>query len=714
MEIPSCAAERRSGAGAAVPAVGCPVVDAVNTNPKVVSLPRGRPKASEATVQLVETLRRQVVDTLRERLNVMFEGADDLLFEFAERATNNQDRRLFFDTMRAVRMGRKNMSDQFSEIYSASFGQQGVPAPSPVPGSEQELSLQRDDALDLDIAVHNMATKAEGLYKATLWEIGARLKHLIDEQHAPISAEALAPATICLAFRKAAETLDIGHDVELVVFKLFDRLVISKLTDLYARVLNFLKLHGVRASASTATAYRGAGPMPGDGGDPASGTAPPQTFANTPGHSTPHQEFRAPAGLAASLMMSPGIDAQTLASLQRLGAAPATGADVDRLDYSTASLAADLAAASLGQPIAGWSPRQTTAYVQRVNLVGHMFNEFLADPHLPSDLRPQFDELRMSTMKVALKDIAFVVDPDHPVRGLINELATMASTAKVGGPLHLDRIADLVQQIQKQFEVAAEALRKPPPEIELLGIDQAERFIEQQMAQTAARRAAIVRKVRQIIAEELQLKTQGVTVGDEIRPLLNSLWAPMMAMHLVHRGPDSVEWRRGIDSLDRLLAMLDPAREDLRGDAQVGSLLAVLEAEFKSVGLAEARVGAALQAFEAKLKSITPAAAATTETATATAGSEIPESPAELLELLIQPGTWFQVFDPDRNERRWMKAVAYYAGLDCAAFAEFNGSNTLLLKSRMLLDDLLAQRTLPVDLSPTARTALDRYLARAA
>ena len=710
---------RHPGAGAVVPAVAAALMDA---NPKVVSLKRARPQASDATLQLVETLRRQVVDTLRERLNVMFEGADDLLFEFAERATNNLDRRLFFDTMRAVRMGRKNMSDQFSAIYIASFSQPSASMPSQLPGGDQELSLQKDDALDLDIAVQNMATKAEGLYKALLWDIGGRLKTLIDEQHAPISAEALAPATICLAFRKAAETLDIGHDVELVVFKLFDRLVISKLADLYTRVLNFLKLQGVRSSA-VAIGNRGIGAgLPGDSSsEPSAASAAPQNFANTPSPASPHQEFRAPTGLAASLMTASGFDAQTLASLQRFGASSAAAGGADPIDYSTASLAADLAAASLGEPIAGWSPRQTTAYVQRANLVGHMFNEFLADPHLSSELRPQFDELRMATMKVALKDIAFVVDPDHPVRKLINELATMASTARVGGPVQLDRIADLVQQIQKQFEIAAEALRKPSPEIELLGIEQAERFIEQQMAQTAARRASIVRKVRQIIAEELQLRTHGMTISDDLRPLLNSLWAPMMAMHLVHRGPDSVEWRRGIDSLERLLAMLDPARADLRGEAQVNSLLALLDAEFKSVGLAESRVGPALQAFAAKLKSIAPAPASApadttpppADAAPATAG-EAPASPAELLELLVQPGAWFQVFDPDRNERRWMKAVAYYAGLDCAAFAEFNGGNTLLLKSRMLLNDLSARRTLPVDLNPTARAALDRYLARAA
>ena len=713
----------------------------MSANPKVVSMLRGKQKASDATMQMVETLRMQVVDTLRERLDVMFDGADDLLFEFAERATNNQDRRLFFDTMRAVRLGRKNMAVQFADIYTTSFGLpsvQGVAPVKPVVEEQQELSLQKDDALDLDIAVQNMATKAEGLYKSTLWEINGRLKSLIEDQNAPMSAEAMAPGTICHAFRKAAETLNIGHDVELVVFKLFDRLVISELADLYTKILNFLKLNGVRASQSAVAPNRSAGG--GGAGSPEEAAAasevvsgpsfgappPQQTFANAPlsGHSAPQQEFRAPVGLAASMMMSPSFDPQTLSSLQRLGASVPSSGGVAAGGYTNASLAADLAAASQGQPIVGWSPRQTTAYVQRASLVGHMFNEFLADPHLPNNLRPQFDGLRMSTMKVALKDIAFVADPDHPVRGLINELATMASTAKVGGPMHMGRIAELVQQIQKQFDVAAETLRKPPPEIELIGTDQAERFIEQQMAQTAARRASIVKKVRRIIAEELQLRTRGTTISDEVRPLLNSLWAPMMAMHLLHHGPDSVEWKRGIASLDRVLAMLDPAQEELRGEAQVRGLRTELETEFKAVGLAEARVTAALDAFEGKLKSIKVGAAApdpVLDTLSpppvnihASTDPEAKENVTELLEQLIQPGSWFLIFDPDRNESRWMKAVAYYAGLDCAAFAEFNGSNTLLLKSRMLLEDLLARRTVPVDLGPTARAALDRYLARAA
>ena len=283
-----------------------------------------------------------------------------------------------------------------------------------------------------------------------------------------------------------------------------------------------------------------------------------------------------------------------------------------------------------------------------------------------------------------------------------NELATMAATAKAGGPDQLARIAELVEQIQKQFDIASESLRKPATEPELVGTDQAERFIEQQMAQTAARRQAIVKKVRRIIAEELQLRTCGTAIADDVRPLLNSLWAPMMAMHLLHHGPDSAEWKRGIAVLERIVAGLDPARPDQRSATLVQALREELESDFKTVGLAETRIVEGLDGFETALLRIGAAAqgldpALDTILDTPPSEAELPavstpetrENLAELLEQLVQPGAWFLIHDHDRNESRWMKAVAYYAGLDCAAFAEFNGTNTLLLKSKMLLDDLL-------------------------
>lgn len=718
------------------------------TSPNVVSLLRGKPKASEASLRLVHELSELVIGSLVVRLEVMFDGADDLLFEFAERATNNNDRRVFFDTMRAVRLGRKDMLRQFSEAIEASFATGIVPPPpaKPVARSyrrdedEDEFTLQKTESVELQIAVTNMAMRADGLYKQILWEISGRIRGLIEDSQAPVSLEALTPTTICNAFRGCAEALDVEFAVELVIFKLFDRLVISELGDLYSKVLQFMKQHGVRAQHLPIT--RG-GPLGGGGASPgavglnaeaaaaaaaaAAATAPPPAatdgfqpsfataslFAGNPAPAP----GGAPVGLAAAMMMSPSLDAQTLSTLQRISAA-SPSASV----YSNASLAADLAAAAQGQVIVGWGPRQTTAYVQRASLVGHMFNDILADPHLPSNLRSQFDGLRLSTIKVALKDFAFVSDPDHPVRGLINELATMATTARAGGGDSLERIAELVGQIQRQFDIASETLRKPAADIELIDTDQAERFIEQQVAQTNARRQAIVKRVRRIIAEELQLRTRGHTISDDVRTLLHSAWAPMMAMHLLHHGPDSAQWNSGMSLLDRILSTLDPRRVETRGTTVLGLLCTDIETELRGVGLSETRIAGVIEGYRKTLAEIGPPEAAEApevdlspppvSLSAVTPGTA--EGVSELLEVLVTPGAWFLIHDHDRGESRWMKAVAFYAGLDCAAFAEFNGSNTLLVKSRTLLDDLIARRTVPIDLGPAAKSSLDRFLARAA
>lgn len=682
----------------------------VSASPKVVNLHRPPPRAVDDTAQLVETLRGQTIEALRERLDIMFDGADDLLFEFAERAASNQDRRVFLDTMRAVRLGRQQMTRHFCSEFSRGFGTAPATVTDRVslPDGDQELRLQSDEAIELDIAVANMSSKADSLYRTTLWDLGGLVRALVEDHHAPMSTDALTPLAICRAFRSSAESLDVDFEIVLVVFKLFDRLVIGELGELYQYLQAFLRQQGLRSIHAG-----NAGSRPGTQDSSASSPvlprvvpASPRGFASTTTNAQEAApEFRAPAGLARSMLASTGLDPQTLASLRRISAVAA-----DTRTYSNASLAADLAAAASGQTVGGWTPRQSAAYVQRASLVGHLFNELLADPNLPPSLHGQFDGLRLSTMKVALQDIAFIVDPDHPVRGLINELATMAATARAGGPAHMARIAELVGQIQQQFDIAADALREPPAEIELVELDQAERFIEQQLAQAAERRQAIVRKVRRIIAEELQLRTAGIAIDDTLRPLLHSLWAPMMAMHLLHRGPDSLEWQRGIAALERITAML--AGADRGHDrAAVLSLRADLEKEFRAVGLTEGRIRRSLDDLETALSRPAGAAPAA-EAAPDPAGKA--DDLVQLLEQLVQPGAWFLIHDHDRQQRRWMKTVAYYAGLDCAAFAEFDGGNTLLLKSRMLLDDLLARRSVPVDLGPSARAALDRYLARAA
>jgi hypothetical protein len=362
-----------------------------------------------ATSKLVDELRALAADTLGRGIERMFDGADDMLFEMARRATNNKDQRIYFDTMRVVRLGRPKIGKIFREEISAGF----------VPESQRKeddkaleiafenLSLQESKSLEESIAISTMSSKAENLYSHLLFELGRRLEWLIKERGAAISTNALAPATISAAFRRSAEALDVEFDIELVIFKLFDRLVISDLGELYSRTLRFLDENGVKPAPIGGAGPRAGLTVGGHGGIPGAAALDPSQIP---------AEAMNGAGLPAQqgygFAQAPMMDAATLNALRSLSGsggamagggavavgAPGYGGGGVANYYGDSQLGADLVAAASGRIVPGWEAPRAYAYVQRASAVGQMFNELMQDPSLPAPLKPRFDQLRFSVI----------------------------------------------------------------------------------------------------------------------------------------------------------------------------------------------------------------------------------------------------------------------------------------------------------------------------
>ncbi|MGH8517500.1 MAG: DUF1631 family protein, partial [Panacagrimonas sp.] len=272
-----------------------------------------RGPADAATLVLVDELKALAADTLGRGIERMFDGADDMLFEMARRATNNKDQRIYFDTMRVVRLGRPKIGKIFRDEISRGFTPDSLRTEDSATAdlTFEDLSLQEAKSLEETIAISTMATKAENLYGHLLWEIGRRIEWLIKEKKAEIAPAALAPATISSAFRRSAEALDVEFDIELVIFKLFDRLVISDLGELYNRVLRFFDQNGVKPAAITAPSPRAAGPSGMMMGAGMTGEAASQVGAAAMAGLPVHQGY----GFAQPPMM----DAATLNALRSLG-----------------------------------------------------------------------------------------------------------------------------------------------------------------------------------------------------------------------------------------------------------------------------------------------------------------------------------------------------------------------------------------------------------
>lgn len=596
------------------------------------SRPRG--PADAETLQLIEDLKSLSADVLGRGIERMFDGADDMLFEMARRSSNNKDQRLYFDTMRVVRLGRPKIG----KIFRGEIAEGFVPEAdrrAKQPAEEitfENLSLQDSRALEESIAVSTMASKAENLYGHVLFELNRRFEWLIAERNAPIAPTALAPATISDAFRRSAEALDVEFDIELVIFKLFDRLVISDLGELYTRVLRFLDEHGVKPAAiggGGSVARSGGYAGPAGGGTPGSGPAPGDTGAGAATAAVPQ---------GYGFAQPPMMDAATLNALRALSGAGMSVAPVSAAPnyYGDAQLGADLAAAASGQIVAGWEAPRAYAYVQRAGAVGQMFNELMQDPTLPAPLKPRFDQLRFSVIKSALRDASFFADRQHPVRGLMNELTTLAASARASGLEALRRIEELVGQIQGQFDVAAEdvrahsnALPSPVDEKTL------EQFFAQQKEDARQRRQSIIERTRRVVAEELQLQTLSRKVPDGTWPLLNSGWAPLAALRLLKLGADSDGWREALDVLRRILESIDPRRPAARGEENLRALSEHLESRLREIGMIEDRIHALLRSWRESLvevEAVAPAPVPSLPPLTLPRSTAATETPAPTLE----------------------------------------------------------------------------------
>lgn len=649
--------------------------------------------AGAPTHPLVEELQRNALGALEELLARMFDHADDLLFEMGEKSGGDAERRRYFDTMRVLRWDRGKISEAFSDSLKRGF------APEPErPRAAQEfdlesLSIQPTEELEEKIAVTNMAAKAEGLFKNLIWELERRLENAARQHGVPVSPRALSPTRICEAFGQGAAALETDFQIKLVVYKLFERVVIRELGPVYAAALELLDRHGIRLA-----------------------------------HQAPQEKTKAasPDGTAVQ------SHAQLQELLQRYGIEPSA------LARASQPAAAELAAvlqSLLAQP-SGLAALQASS--QRLALASRLFDEVLAEPLLPQPLRPALETLRYPIYQSALTDTSFFTNPTHPLRKLLADVVELAVSAPN---------ADVVQaQLRQALSAtgmaagtAALAGGAPLPEGEV------ENFLQQMHEQTRARREALLMRVRRQVAQELEVQTLGRNVPAPVMTLLRGGVGPLMAARLLKYGRGSAQYREAQDLLERTLRSLEfippPSLDELKSRE---ALMSAIVTALADVGMAEDKIESLLNGLQevyaildsAETKAKMPEGAVGGERLSAreerllmsefhpanppaAAGEERPEASREaessrarsdwleLLGRILAPEGWFRVYDAERDQTRWLKLNSYYPQKDAITFTGFDESHKLNLRARRFAEDLALGHSEPVNPDARAREALD-------
>lgn len=551
------------------------------------------------------------LDFLAKSLKTLFNNADDSLFEYADKALNNNQQTFYFDAMRELRVQREPISDGFFQAFELLFRNivEGMDssefdwqAQSPAGG----LSLVPEDDLEINLAIVNMEQRIQAECREQLSGLIYRLNELGCVQSFNRNSHPFSPQSVCESFNKAVEHLGFELEIQLILYKLFDKFVVRDMNQLYSGINDIF----VKAGIMPNIRYRippiqSAGNASRERADETSQAA----------ISSPIPNPISTAQRAVPAAMAPLQDNGDLfAVMRRLIAAPAGGlglggpvapagmAATSEIGYIPIEEAVDqlsgLQTSRVWQALPHGS--NTLQQIQKViyqqagdrqfsrvetdtiNIVTMMFDMILDDEQIPQDIKTQINRLQIPYIKVAMLDKSFFNDKKHPARLLLNDMARSFETLDADEtqyqPLY-QKIVAVVDTVIENFKTDVKLFA------DLLKEFRAFVKEEQSINQHADK---LLLKAKERAAAELEKRIADHKLPRHLLQFLLGPWKEVLTRVALKEQHHPGNWKRYVRCIDQLIWSVQGKASRMEQQA-LADLLPDLLAQVRS-GLAIAQV----------------------------------------------------------------------------------------------------------------------------
>lgn len=481
------------------------------------------------------------------------------------------------------------VADALSRLREPAAAPPAQRAPPPLPGL-LSLSLVAEHEVDRDLLLTEMVRRETLRSGNALNLLGQRLGVLAGAPAFDADTLPLAPQALCAMVRRVAERDALSAEVQLALYRSFERQVLERLGDVLDRANALLAQRGVlpglvytpylARSSSTRRVItqsvgsgrsgrpspRAATPVTGWGGSPAAGSwsSLVQTaFADAGLADAAHAGLTQPASTVLHDLLQQARHAPAAALPPSAVPSAAVDAVLARLQGQTAGASAmtDLQAALMAQLRSEHGTQASLGPHDRDNLdllrllLQQVQQQQRPDP-VPAALLAR---LQVPLARAAMADPGFFVRDEHPARELLNHVAE-AGASWLGDddvdPQLLQRLAQSVQGLLGQDARTPEAFAAANDEI-------------QQHQRAAAHRAELAER-RHVEAsrgkERLELARRQATAQIDqccearepprfVQTLLRQAWADALTLTRLRHGEDSTQWQERLQQTERIAAV---------------------------------------------------------------------------------------------------------------------------------------------------------------
>lgn len=509
-----------------------------------------------------EEVRRTVRTALTEVMANFLMRLPAEVAEMAPKASNPSDRTLLQDLARSLPAKAQSWVNAFAQKVDAHL----------IGGLEESRSgADAPSGVDDSVALANVELRAEERYQKLITELDARFNRIRLMLYVPVYSKALAPAGLVRSLQDTADVLQWPPRHRRLLLEKFDAIVVPQLERLYRALIAALTRIGAEAAKAAETSQSKPISSP-----PPAAPRPPQSATT----------MQAPADTRR-------LDTESIGMLQELALKS------DGEGYTDGLLAADLLALAENKPLPGVMQDQSWIPIQRISLAGHFLNVVISDAMVPDELKPTHESVRFPLMKSALTDDTLFTSRTHPLGSLIHELLLKSATSRVTGNVETRRMAELLQQVLVQFDLAPEFVRQAMRGSSPIQETQIQRFFELQRQQAQQRRDFVIAEAKRVVVRELEQATFGRNIPAPGIRFLNMAWGPLLTKRLLQHGADSPLWKAALQQMEKLLDMLEARQPGEAPTQEWRDLLQAMGQALVAEGMAQDKVREALQAVEA-------------------------------------------------------------------------------------------------------------------
>lgn len=541
---------------------------------KVVKLHQNEAGRNLLPLPLVR-LRDKAAVRLQALLNDFFDGADDALFAMSDKSHTNAEQAVYFEAMRELRLQRKGISLSFLQWVARAFNDVGRFDPKGQVGGHLEatdrdsLSLVDDGALEEQVAIENMVTKMRSLYNEQILLLHVRIEHLLPAVKLSLDQSPLGPVVLCQGLGEACADLDIDIRAKLVIFKLFDKLLVNRLAPIYQEANAQLAQEGVLPELRRP-------PVPAPGRRPQAQQTPSSVPAADYGYIDDQDQSETFAELTELLHgsgrmagfpiaqgdMTAGGNVSTSHLVSLLSGFQGKLRNPEVRMPTGSNLQKLVGKLIVHQQAGKGQVEQVDADV--INLVSMLFDFILEDRQLPEPMKALLARLQIPILKVALLDRSFFNRGGHPARKLLNELAMAAVgwTEKKEGqrdPLK-EKIESVVERFISDFDSDLGLIQTLLDDFcHFMDLDRRRRELVEQRLRDAEEGRARSECARETVAEVVAKARSGHQLPEAALPLIDEVWVKVLHWFFLREGEKGEGWQQAVATTELLVWTLDPS-----------------------------------------------------------------------------------------------------------------------------------------------------------